>query len=332
MTHGNNRIAAGQRSRLFPHPFPARFDLRLAEEIVASARKQALVLDPMAGSGTTLLAALNTGREAVGVDIDPLAVQISRSTVSAVKAEATIAAADQVAERARELLTSPSSYEWSQNFASDEEIGFVRYWFPKESCRQLDALARSIEETPASPLRLHLWLAFSAMIIAKTAGVSYAIDLSHSRPHKERGKEPEEPMTRWPATVRRTVKLLEGLQNSGRGPAVAVRGDARHLPLASGSVHLVLTSPPYVTANGYMRPQGLVDLDWAPPVPRYPYRPLRTALVLPYCPHVRGCLVASAGGVGGVQLVVESNAITSPKGFQLNVSAVVPVAFTNISC
>ncbi|MGA2286764.1 MAG: helicase HerA-like domain-containing protein [Dehalococcoidia bacterium] len=151
MTHGNNRIAAGQRSRLFPHPFPARFDLRLAEEIVASARKQALVLDPMAGSGTTLLAAINSGREAIGIDIDPLAVQISRSTVSAVKAEATIAAADQVAERARQLLASPSSFEWAQNLASDEEVGFVNYWFPKESCRQLDALARSIEETPASP-------------------------------------------------------------------------------------------------------------------------------------------------------------------------------------
>jgi hypothetical protein len=43
-------------------------------------------------------------------------------------------------------------------------------------------------------------------------------------------------------------------------------------------------------------------------------------------------MVASGGGVGLVQLVVESNAITSPKGFQLNVSAVVPVAFANISC
>ena len=40
------------------------------------------VLDPFCGTGTTLLAALNCGRRAIGVDIDPSYVDLARDTVA----------------------------------------------------------------------------------------------------------------------------------------------------------------------------------------------------------------------------------------------------------
>ena len=41
-----------------------------------------IILDPMGGSGTTLLAALNLKRQAIGIDIDPQAIEISEARIT----------------------------------------------------------------------------------------------------------------------------------------------------------------------------------------------------------------------------------------------------------
>ena len=64
------------------HPFPARMPISVAEHLIkGTSTPGAVVLDPMAGSGTTLIAALRLGRHAIGFDRDPLAVLIARTIV-----------------------------------------------------------------------------------------------------------------------------------------------------------------------------------------------------------------------------------------------------------
>ena len=54
------------------HDHPAIFPYRLAADLVRSYSAPGdLVLDPMAGSGTTLRAAVDLGRRAVGVEVNP---------------------------------------------------------------------------------------------------------------------------------------------------------------------------------------------------------------------------------------------------------------------
>ena len=58
------------------HPFPAKFPPPLPEFMIRELSDPGdLVLDPMLGSGTTLVEALRLGRRAVGCDIDPLAAR-----------------------------------------------------------------------------------------------------------------------------------------------------------------------------------------------------------------------------------------------------------------
>ena len=55
-----------------PHEHPATFPRRLAADHIRSwSNPGDLVLDPMAGSGTTLRAAVDLGRRAVGVEVNP---------------------------------------------------------------------------------------------------------------------------------------------------------------------------------------------------------------------------------------------------------------------
>src|SRR5262249_12004201 len=65
---------------------PTQKPVGLLERIVrAATRKESRVLDPMCGSGTTLVAALRTGRRAVGIDQSELACRIAKKRIAEVR-------------------------------------------------------------------------------------------------------------------------------------------------------------------------------------------------------------------------------------------------------
>src|SRR5262245_8312440 len=72
-------------SRLLTHGFhsyPARSHPLLARRLADSLSPQKTVLDPFVGSGTTLIEAARRGARGFGVDINPLAIALSRLKTS----------------------------------------------------------------------------------------------------------------------------------------------------------------------------------------------------------------------------------------------------------
>jgi DNA modification methylase len=56
------------------HAFPAKFPPQLPRKFILGLTEVGdIVLDPMMGSGTTLIEAVSVGRNGIGFDIDPLA-------------------------------------------------------------------------------------------------------------------------------------------------------------------------------------------------------------------------------------------------------------------
>ncbi len=65
------------------HSFPAKFPPQLPNKfIMALTEPNDSVLDPMMGSGTTILEACLCGRHGIGCDIDPLSILISQIKVA----------------------------------------------------------------------------------------------------------------------------------------------------------------------------------------------------------------------------------------------------------
>lgn len=69
--------------------YPTQKPLSLLDRVVrAASLPGARVLDPMCGSGTTLVAAQNAGRRAAGIDQSPLAVEIARRRIRSPRLQA----------------------------------------------------------------------------------------------------------------------------------------------------------------------------------------------------------------------------------------------------
>src|SRR6266540_5349364 len=85
------------------HPFPARMAPGLALESILNLPFRATVLDPMVGSGTVLAIARAHCHRAIGFDVDPLAVLISRVWTRSIDAGAVRHEATRVLTEARRV-------------------------------------------------------------------------------------------------------------------------------------------------------------------------------------------------------------------------------------
>lgn len=236
------------------HPFPARMAPGLALEALSHLRPRSTVLDPMVGSGTVIAIARANGHRGIGFDVDPLAALISRVWTRTIVPREVLWQADQVLRRAKKIARYLRVRDAYPVRADIETRAFVQYWFDDYVRRQLAALSIAITDVAMEGVREALWCAFSRQIIAKQAGVSLALDLSHSRPHRVFDRAPRKPFQQFLASVMRVVDGCVHRDSRKRGPAATIAlGDVREIPLVDQSVDLVFTSPPYLNAIDYLR-------------------------------------------------------------------------------
>ena len=119
------------------HPFPARMAPDLALNVVAEQDGPLRVLDPVAGSGTVLAIARSKGHRAIGIDIDPLAVLISRVWTTPVDTSALRDHAIDVLGKARNAFKSLLTRDAYPPKSDEQTRQFVRYWFDDYARKQL---------------------------------------------------------------------------------------------------------------------------------------------------------------------------------------------------
>lgn len=244
------------------HPFPARMAPSIVWESLPNGGRPLRILDPMAGSGTTLVVAKAKGHQAIGYDTDPMATLIARAWCSDVDAERLVVKAQQVLDKAQEIArTLPP--EKAYPYRADEETKkFTEFWFDEDNRVQLASLARSISRLDDPIDRNLLWVAFSRLIITKKTGASLAMDVSHSRPHRKYQYAPVRAFNAFLHAVDYIIKKAPFCGRDDEHPAAIVaRGDARKVPLSNDSVDIVITSPPYLNAIDYLRGHKL-SLVW----------------------------------------------------------------------
>ncbi|HML27766.1 MAG TPA: hypothetical protein PKE16_02805 [Hyphomicrobium sp.] len=220
------------------------------------------VLDPMCGSGVVVRQSALLGHKAVGFDIDPLAVLMSRVWTHKGSHESLNELASKVVASAmRRRAFSHTNLPWVAQ--CPETLSFVEYWFSEPQRSMLARIAwaiRSLKQQEEEWASDCLWLALSRIIITKHVGASLAWDVSHSRPHRKREENDFDVLNGFTKAVARLSTLLDGepIQKAG----VVRRGDCRQLRgVKHSSVDAVITSPPYLNAIDYLRGHKLA-LVW----------------------------------------------------------------------
>lgn len=237
------------------HPFPARMAPELALDALKKIDKGRTIVDPMMGSGTVIRQATDLGLNALGFDMDPLAILMSRVWTTPLD--------DRIIERVYTraakiaLAANPDAVTLPWIDDDKETRDFVGYWFGR---RQADALrcwsgaivdlSQDILNSEVAALDV-LRIALSRIIVTKEQCASLARDTSHSRPHRVTLTSEycvHQGFDRSLKTVRN--RLLLAPPSAG---ASVMMGDARSLKLSDGAADAVLTSPPYLNAIDYLR-------------------------------------------------------------------------------
>jgi len=250
------------------HPFPARMAPELALTSLVALPPQSVVLDPMTGSGTVLRQALALGHTAVGFDMDPLAVLMSRVWTSRVDPGAVLRERQGVIQEAAQVDLRLEQPEWHDG----ETREFIEYWFAPEQRRALTRLAVVLHRRRTANLGLLrrgavdvLQVALSRIIITKEQCASLARDTSHSRPHRVSLESSYDVNLGFSRSVDQLIKRLHDQTSefggASNGRAEVSLGDARQIALEDNSVDAILTSPPYLNAIDYMRGHRL-SLVW----------------------------------------------------------------------
>ena len=236
------------------HPFPARMAPELAYRSLSGLPAGSRVLDPMCGSGTVLRTAVEAGLTCSGVDLDPLAVLMSRVWTTPVDIETLEKTACEVVGEAKAL-----DVDVDASSTDSEASEYIAYWFAPA---QRSALARLAKALPrdGNGVSDALAVALSRIIVTKEMVASLARDTSHSRPHRVAEVNDFDVYDGFIRSAKQLAKRLRpGLI---RASAVVRRGDARALGhMADESFDLAITSPPYLNAIDYLRGHRL-SLIW----------------------------------------------------------------------
>jgi hypothetical protein len=228
------------------HPYLGKFVPQLVEELLRRYVKPGgRVLDPFAGSGTTLVQSLESGYDAVGVDVAPFNCLLMRVKTD----DHDVDALRRDLEAAR---AGAEALAWAGEPPS-QASAYVLEWYAPRAASELLAFRASLEASAsASADVLRVVLARAARSARRTT--HFDLDFPRipqtepylCRKHRRVCRPVEEARRFLLRYTRDTLARIEAFAAvRGAGAAAAVlHGDARTLELP-GPFDGVITSPPY---------------------------------------------------------------------------------------
>lgn len=211
-------------------PYRGKFHPQMVKGIlnVLGIRPGELVLDPMMGSGTTLVEAALMGIESVGFDISPFCRFMTAAKLDGFHVPI---------EPLKEILNSSANLF---RFFKDMSSGAVRIGDSSTDNKPLE----TPHEFPDTWFQPEVW---RVLLLAYLDSVGFAERSSRQTPEVQ-----------FHGILERYAFVVEKLQRAvtdigiAVGSAVANTGDARALPLGDSSVDGILFSPPYSFAVDYI--------------------------------------------------------------------------------
>lgn len=237
------------------HPYPAKFIPQIADTLITELSSDGdTVADIFCGSGTVLVEAMRLGRNAVGVDANPLACLITEAKTRRVD-DQELSSLSRLAERAEAAGSSIRMHISGSLFGSETFVSsgwrpaddVVNFWFEPFVVEELaEALVwcKELEDESAKKLAM---TAFSSIVVQVSKQDS---DTRYVR--REKGLSPGDAFLRFASALRRVTEMTRSFRENVNAN---VHGVVHYADLLAhpniSKVDLVVCSPPYPNAYSY---------------------------------------------------------------------------------
>ncbi|MFX1251303.1 MAG: DNA methyltransferase [Promethearchaeota archaeon] len=256
------------------HSYPAKFIPNIPHHLIKLFSKpKELVLDPFCGSGTSCLEALFLGREAIGVDLNPLAILISKVKTTPLNKHARLRCREilkEIEQKCQETFNNKKTINQIEERPDIKTLGLPKIRLPnrlistkftQQMIRILTIIKNGIDTINDQDIQDFFMVAFSSVI--------RTVIESKSRKKTEIIVNFRNKVHSMLRTMASFFMEVEPILKTGIKIPQIIKHDARHLEFVpTSSIDLVVTSPPYINALDYYRVHQFnmawLGFDWKP--------------------------------------------------------------------
>jgi 16S rRNA G966 N2-methylase RsmD len=276
--------AQGPRYSHYAFRYPAKFHPPVVQALLDKfVDPEGLVLDNFCGSGTTLVEASVSGRRSVGLDIDPVAVLVSRAKTRRYESESLTRDAARLVGEIRGVERSPSDYDdlIFTDISADTVDDLVRteglwlpkiprlsHWFRNYVSVDLARILAIIQVTKVSEENRILFLLAFASTIRNVSNADpvpvSGLEVTSHMLRKDAAGRRINPFDVFVSRLRKTVDAVVAFSQAITPEVVpeVIAGDATHMPSdMPRGFDAVIASPPYHNAVDYYRRHQL-EMYW----------------------------------------------------------------------
>lgn len=221
------------------HTYPAMFIPQVARKLLLEFSQPGdTVADIFCGSGTTLVEAMMLKRNAIGIELNPLACLITRAKTTPIDPERLIQAYQQITDHYIQNPNRPISFPETSN---------IDYWFSPEAISQLNALKQAILKLENQALIDFFFVAFSEIVRKISFTKNGEFKLVRDKNKVANGVDLDTFSAFSEVAQNNIVAMQSFYIDSSRDVNVRIiHGDStQDLDLPDESVDFILTSPPY---------------------------------------------------------------------------------------
>ena len=234
------------------HEYRGKFFPQLVRALttIAKVPREGVVVDPMCGSGTTLVEARLEGRQAFGLDMNPLSVFVSDAKCRALALSPQILL-DAVEELCGYLGRNAPSNDTRDYFLTlaERDQEYLKRWFAPATLDELDIIQAAINSLRPKAVQDFYRVCLSNLL----RGVSWQNDDDLRVRRKVEELPLSEVTRRFLIQAKRSTETVAAFVaergQGGLGPYAVLEADARRaeqaMPEVVGRADVVITSPPY---------------------------------------------------------------------------------------
>ena len=241
------------------HEYRGKFFPQLVRALMNISRlpEDAIVLDPMCGSGTTLVESRLVGRRCYGLDMNPLSVFVTSVKCQALEFSPSVLTS--AYGKLREALDSTDLVRNEPKHIAplaNNDRAYLKRWFASQTLKDLDCIESAILQLPEPAVQNFYRVCLSNIL--RDVSWQKNDDLRVRREESELAAGTT--VARFLAEIERSTKIVVAFLAEGSrtkmGSYTVLEDDARRathaLPQLAGKVDAVITSPPYATALPYI--------------------------------------------------------------------------------